>query len=349
MASLYLISNGSPLPMQLYLGQYLSLEKSFNTIEGVRVGSPHSWPFPSWAKVNNRHKIEYKDQRLKVLNKIRYSFNLFRNLRRFSAEHLLCSTPIENIIICSLYKRVKPSIRFDIFFADTKSWMYSKLGKRILSYFMRNASSIYFTSKGFQANLLDLIEIGNTELIYSPNIPYVEGGINIENKIVDNQLKLGWIGSIRGDLGVRTMIEASSFTNVISIFAGSGHLAHEVVSASASSNDIRYLGPFENSELAKLYSKINVVFAIYDKSQDKKFHEPCRLFEAILFHKPILVMKNTHLATIVEALKIGEVIDVEDDQDIQDKLHLIKEKINTRQYDLAFNKARNLALIQSYF
>ena len=46
-------------------------------------------------------------------------------------------------------------------------------------------------------------------------------------------------------------------------------------------------------------------------------------------------MKNTHLATIVEALKIGEVIDVEDDQDIQDKLHLIKEKINTRQYDLA--------------
>jgi hypothetical protein len=60
-------------------------------------------------------------------------------------------------------------------------------------------------------------------------------------------------------------------------------------------------------------------------------------------------MKNTHLATIVEALKIGEVIDVEDDQDIQDKLHLIKEKINTRQYDLAFNKARNLALIQSYF
>ena len=120
---------------------------------------------------------------------------------------------------------------------------------------MRNASSIYFTSKGFQANLLDLIEIGNTELIYSPNIPYVEGGINIENKIVDNQLKLGWIGSIRGDLGVRTMIKASSFTNVISIFAGSGHLAHEVVSASASSNDIRYLGPFENSELANYIRK----------------------------------------------------------------------------------------------
>ena len=349
MASLYLISNGSPLPMQLYLGQHLSIEKSFNTIEGVRIGSAHSWPFPSWAKVNNRHKIEYKDQGFKVINKVKYSLNLYRNLRRLSAEHLLCSTPIENIIICSLYKRVKPSARFDIFFADTKSWMYSKSGKRILSYFMKNASAIYFTSKGFQKNLLDLIDIGNAELIYSPNIPYVVGKINCENKIVDNQLKLGWIGSIRGHLGVRTMIKASSFTNVVSVFAGSGHLAHEVVSASESSNDVQYLGPFENSELAKLYSKINVVFAIYDKSLDKKFHEPCRLFEAILFHKPILVMKNTHLATIVEDLNIGEVIDVEDDEDIQDKLNLVKEKIYARQYDFAFNNARNLALIQSYF
>ena len=60
MNDFYLISNGTPAPMQLYLGHLLNKEKSFATIEGVRVGSSHSWPFPRWANVNSRYHIEYK-------------------------------------------------------------------------------------------------------------------------------------------------------------------------------------------------------------------------------------------------------------------------------------------------
>ena len=73
---------------------------------------------------------------------------------------------------------------------------------------------------------------------------------------------------------------------------------------------ITFSGKYEQSDLPRLYSKSRFVFSVYDSSQENvRLALPNKLYESILFNRPLIVSNNTHLAEIVFDYKIGFSVD----------------------------------------
>ena len=68
-------------------------------------------------------------------------------------------------------------------------------------------------------------------------------------------------------------------------------------------------GKYRNEEKAKLYKRVDIINAVY--GGDSVTVLPNRLYDALLYKKPIIAMKGTFLASLVEKYKIGIAIDVE--------------------------------------
>ena len=82
--------------------------------------------------------------------------------------------------------------------------------------------------------------------------------------------------------------------------------------------NVECFGPFKNpDDLEAIYNKIDVVVACYDTSSlNERVAEPNKFYEALYFHKPIVVSKGTFLAERVHAFDCGYSINADNDNDI---------------------------------
>ena len=83
--------------------------------------------------------------------------------------------------------------------------------------------------------------------------------------------------------------------------------------------DVTFTGPYSNDDKAKLYKQIDMINAIYgSKSLLVTTALPNKLYDAVLYRKPIIAAKGTYLAEIVEAEGIGLAVDIEEDDIISE-------------------------------
>lgn len=83
--------------------------------------------------------------------------------------------------------------------------------------------------------------------------------------------------------------------------------------------DVTFTGPYSNDDKAKLYKQIDMINAIYgSKSLLVTTALPNKLYDAVLYRKPIIAAKGTYLAEIVEAEGIGLAVDMEKDDIISE-------------------------------
>lgn len=69
---------------------------------------------------------------------------------------------------------------------------------------------------------------------------------------------------------------------------------------------VEFGGEFNQSEIASLYSTAKFIFSVYDSSQENvKLALPNKLYESMLFEKPIIVARNTYLAVKVSENNAG--------------------------------------------
>jgi hypothetical protein len=76
-------------------------------------------------------------------------------------------------------------------------------------------------------------------------------------------------------------------------------------------HQVVFTGPFANEDKSGLYKQIDMINAIYgSKSILVTTALPNKLYDGIIFKKPILAAKGTYLGEIVEKEKLGIAIDV---------------------------------------
>ena len=82
--------------------------------------------------------------------------------------------------------------------------------------------------------------------------------------------------------------------------------------------NVIFHGSFKNpGDLEEIYSNTDVVIACYENENlNERIAEPNKMYEAMLFCKPIVVSQNTFLATQIESYKCGYVINAYSDADI---------------------------------
>lgn len=79
-------------------------------------------------------------------------------------------------------------------------------------------------------------------------------------------------------------------------------------------------GSFKSpDELNRIYSQLDLVLSTYDvSSENVRYAEPNKIYEAIYFETPIIVSSGTFLADKVNRLRIGFDIDAIDDKNVVD-------------------------------
>ena len=76
--------------------------------------------------------------------------------------------------------------------------------------------------------------------------------------------------------------------------------------------NVQFLPAFSNDQKPEIYKSIDLINCVYGSdNQVSKLLLPNRLYDCVLFKKPIMVSKGTYLAEIVSKYSLGIAIDVE--------------------------------------
>jgi len=130
-------------------------------------------------------------------------------------------------------------------------------------------------------------------------------------RTTDGDLVVGYIGTFRGAVAIQSLADAVGQVRRQGVdwrvfFAGVGPELPLVQALCRRYEHVAYDGPFDQSrDLSRLYGQANVIYAIYDDSEDKRIHWPCRMGEAVFARLPIIVAAGSFMAELVAEHNLG--------------------------------------------
>lgn len=156
------------------------------------------------------------------------------------------------------------------------------------------------------------------KLVVIHNAPSITINIQDEKYDINNtdgykgiEITFAYVGGLVETRFIKTFIDITKqFNNIRLELAGMGALKDYAYEASKSHDNINYHGMIDYEDALKLYSKCDIMFAIYDpKVPNHKYSAPNKIYEAMMLGKPIIVAKGTGVDKIVKKEKMGIVID----------------------------------------
>lgn len=190
---------------------------------------------------------------------------------------------------------------------DKVRWIMKMLDKHII----KKAKYVVMTSGGFQ----QFYGLNDEKVILLPN-KVSSILMNVERRIiskVEHKLRFAFIGAIRYDAIFRfAKTIGERFPNYEFHFYG-GAPEKTLIRVNAMTSQYKNVfhhGPFKSpGDLQGIYNDVDVVVTCYDtNSLNERIAEPNKLYESILFCRPIVVSEGTYLAKRVEEYGCGYAI-----------------------------------------
>lgn len=147
------------------------------------------------------------------------------------------------------------------------------------------------------------------------NTPNIIEGESVYNNLNKNKIKIVYVGILgRG----RYIEEIADFVirNKEYEFhiGGFGLLQSKIEKLAAQYDNIIFYGKLSYERTLALESKCDIMTAIYNPAiPNHRFAAPNKFYEALMLGKPLIMVKNTGMDSIVEENKIGEVIEYNTD------------------------------------
>jgi len=114
---------------------------------------------------------------------------------------------------------------------------------------------------------------------------------------------------IAKDRGLKDLVIACEDTGARLVVAGHGPDEAELANVIESSHAATFLGTISYDEVLDQTARCQVVAALYDPAvPNNRFAAPNKLFEAMMFEKPVLVSEGTLAADIVREVGCGIVV-----------------------------------------
>jgi glycosyltransferase involved in cell wall biosynthesis len=156
------------------------------------------------------------------------------------------------------------------------------------------------------------------------------------------KFRLAYVGILHEVRGINAMIEViKSRPEWELVLAGFGPLATGVEAAARRYTNIRYEGRVTPQIGAELMLNADVMFATYDPSfPNHKYSSPNKLFEAMIFGKPLIVARCTGVDRIVKTHRLGAVIEYGDTADLQAVLERYARWSDDERFAFAAHSAR---------
>jgi succinoglycan biosynthesis protein ExoL len=184
---------------------------------------------------------------------------------------------------------------------------------------MRRVDRIYTTSPQFVSGFLrplKLIRPGDHPVVI-PNAPWAATFDGIASRR-HGSFVIGYIGSFRSELAIAWLCESvaevrRSGMEVDILFAGTGDARPLVEEMARRYAFVHHEGAYDYAtEIRGLYERVDLVFAVYDVSWDKRTHLACRLSDAVAAGRPIVAAAGTYMGELVDQHQLGYVVDFRD-------------------------------------
>lgn len=153
-----------------------------------------------------------------------------------------------------------------------------------------------------------------SKFIYIPNVPDYRIFQKFQRHEKDDNLTIGWIGSIRYKKQMKNLLEAAKITDSKLLIAGYEFEPKEIGPLCENQPNIEWFGMYNyEKDVASLYSKVDLIYAVYDTTKiNEQIALPNKLYEAVYCKLPIIVSNGTYLAQVVDEWGVGCAVDCND-------------------------------------
>lgn len=201
-------------------------------------------------------------------------------------------------------------------------WMFRFVDKLLI----KKSIVTVMTSGGF-AMYFDAQDSDKVVLLPNRVSPKLIKTERLEIQAVES-ISFGFVGSIRYKNVFRfAEVIGKYFPNYsFHFFGGGDQRTMELVQMlSDKYENVRYHGKFKSpDDLPSIYRELSVVVACYDNaSLNEKIAEPNKLYESMYFCRPIVVSPNTYLASRVEEIGCGYVVDANSEASVKSFINSI--------------------------
>ena len=252
---------------------------------------------------------------------------------------------------------IRPSGGFVFDLQDSRPWMRRWWIRLFIRAILNQTRLVTVTSPRFESHFLrhyNLIS-RNQRVICIPNPVDRSRFREYFPRPMDEDIVVGYIGTFRGATAICALADAISLARQMGIpakafFAGIGPDQPLVNKLSRNSDFVAYTGPFDQSrDLARLYGQVNMVYAVYDDTEDKKIHWPVRLGEAVFARVPIIVASGSYMAEMIAVHGLGFEVPLGDAKAIVDVLERVSRDRNIiREISENCRRAESLFAFERY-
>ena len=210
----------------------------------------------------------------------------------------------------------------DVLYGYKQFYFVRPIMKLIDKILVNKSKITIMTSEGFNQFLFG--EYKRHNVVFQPNKlnQYFTDKERSFRKINNtSNLKFAFIGAIRYPNTILRFakIIGKHYPNHEFHFFGDSHMVEIFQEATNQYNNVFFHGQFRNpDDLENIYHSIDIVVCCYEnESLNERIAEPNKLYEAAFFGKPIIVSKNTFLASQIEKYRCGWAIDAYNDESIR--------------------------------
>lgn len=293
-----------------------------------RVGSDISMPFSVGMPKDNIQamKIPVGPKLLdKVLARIKLALTIRKNLGNIKPDCIQVPT-VDLLAMVLMFFGKRCKIVFDL--RDTNEWMIKPLGLMFIRYLLRQVDLVIITSPLYESEFLRRYNIlpQQTPVLFIPNVPDNRVFRQYARREGGDEIAVGYIGTFRGSASINAMAEAIALLreqglNVVGKFFGTGPELPLVIDLCHRNNWLSYAGKYSYlTDIRNIYEQVDIVYAVYDHTTNKRIHLACRLTEAMACGLPSMVLKGTFMAALVENLGIGVVVESLSPDDIAEQI-----------------------------
>ena len=246
----------------------------------------------------------------KIYPFIKWRHFILKILKREQYDKLIVCTTIPGVLLGDyLRKHYAGRYLLDIrdYTYEAYHW-FRKKAYRMISY----ADTEAISSPGFLEWLppgLDAIQIHNISNVE-------EEYLQVPNLREKETINIGFVGGVRYfDVDKKLMSRLKESDIFTVTFVGKHHPGSDLVSFAKQEQitNVSFYPRYSNEEKPKIYESIDLIHGIYGAdSPETRTLLPHKLYDCLLYKRPILVSAGTYVATVVEKYHLGLAVDVED-------------------------------------
>lgn len=229
-------------------------------------------------------------------------------LNNTSYDKLIILNTLPAVLLSDiLMRKYKEKYIFDI--RDYTYERYHFYKKRV-DLLIENSFMTSISSRGFMRFLNK-----NNKIFLNHNISNIKSrdAFQIENLKQKNNINIGFLGVLRYEKENKNLIINLKGSLKYRLFYIGRKYPEVDFEQFCKSNGVRncfFFGAFENDEKPLLYKKIDIINAIYGNSSlEVSCALPNKLYDCLIFKRPLIASKGTFLGEIVEKYHLGFCVD----------------------------------------